>query len=78
MNNLRSSNTRSQMSSKSDNTVNKEEVSLTNVSSEKNWQDWNLPLVPQNKIYKKTTFSNLSFISNYTIKTVKRTYSLKF
>ena len=66
------------MSSKSDNTVNKEEVSLTNVSSEKNWQDWNLPLVPQNKIYKKTTFSNLSFLSNYTIKTVKRTYSLKF
>ena len=66
------------MSSKSDNTVNKEEVSLTNVSSEKNLQDWNLPLVPQNKIYKKTTFSNLSFLSNYTIKTVKRTYSLKF
>jgi hypothetical protein len=27
------------MSSKSDNTVNKEEVSLTNVSLEKNWQD---------------------------------------
>jgi hypothetical protein len=78
MNNLRSSNTRSQMSSKSDNTVNKEEVSLTNVSSEKNLQNWNLPLVPQNKIYKKTTFSNLSFLSNYTIKTVKRTYSLKF
>ena len=78
MNNLRSSNSRSQMSSKSDNTVNKEEVSLTNVSSEKNLQDWNLPLVPQNKIYKKTTFSNLSFLSNYTIKTVKRTYSLKF
>ena len=68
---------RSQMSSKSDNTVNKEEVSLINVSSEKNWQNWNLPLVPQNKIYKKTTFLNLSFLSNYTIKTVERTYSLK-
>ena len=62
------------MSSKID-TVNKEEVSV--VSSEKNWQNWNLPLVPQNKIYKKTTFSNLSFLSNYTIKTVERTYSLK-
>jgi hypothetical protein len=77
MNNLRSSSSRSQMSSKSDNTVNKEEVSLINVSSEKNWQDWKLPLVPQNKIYKKTTFSNLSFLSNYTIKTVERTYSLR-
>ena len=40
-------------------------------------QNWNLPLVPQNKIYKKTTFSNLSFLSNYTIKTVEITYSLK-
>jgi hypothetical protein len=75
MNNLRSSSSRSQMSSKSDNTVNKEEVSI--VSSDKNWQDWKLPLVPQNKIYKKTTFSNLTFLSNYTIKTVERTYSLR-
>jgi hypothetical protein len=49
------------MSSKSD-TVNKEEVSITNVSLDKNWQNWNLPLVPQNKIYKKTTFSNISFL----------------
>ncbi len=64
------------MSSKSD-TVNKKKVSITNVSSNKNWQNWNLPLVPQNKIYKKTTFSNISFLSNYTIKTVERTYSLK-
>jgi hypothetical protein len=64
------------MSSKSD-TVNKEEISVTNVSSDKNWQNWNLPLVPQNKIYKKTTFSNISFLSNYTIKTIERTYSLK-
>ena len=75
MNNLRSSSSRSQMSSKTDNIVNKEEVSV--VSSEKNWQNWNLPLVPQNKIYKKTTFSNISFLSNYTIKIVERTYSLK-
>ena len=75
MNNLRSSSSRSQMSSKSNNTVNKEEVSV--VSAEKNCQDWKLPLVPQNKIYKKTTFSNLSFLSNYTIKIVERTYSLK-
>jgi hypothetical protein len=77
MNNLRSSSSRSQMSSMSDNTVNKEEVSLTNVSPENNWQDWKLPLVPQNKIYKKSTFSNITFLSNYTIKTVERTYSLK-
>ena len=39
MENLRSSSSRSQMSSMSDNTVNKEEVSLVNVSPEKNWQD---------------------------------------
>ena len=64
------------MSTKSD-TVNKEEVSITNVSSNKNWQNWNLPLVPQNKIYKRTTFSNISFLSNYIIKTVERTYFLK-
>ena len=57
--------------------VNKEEISITNVSSHKNWQNWNLPLVPQNKIYKKTTFSNISFLSNYSIKTIERTYSLK-
>ena len=75
MNNLRSSSSRSQMSSKSNNTVNKEEVSV--ISAEKNWQDWKLPLVPQNRIYKKTTFSNLSFLSNYTIKIVERTYCLK-
>ena len=51
--------------------------SLVNVSPEKNWQDWKLPLVPQDKIYKKTIFSKLSFILNYTIKTVERTFSLK-
>ena len=61
----------------SDNTVNKEEISLTNVSAKNNWQNWKLPLVPRDKIYKKTTFSNLSFLSNYTIKTVERTYSIK-
>ena len=68
---------RSQMSSMSDNTVNKEEVSLINVCPKNNWQNWKLPLVPQNKIYKKTTFSKLSFLSDYTIKTVERTFSLK-
>jgi hypothetical protein len=77
MDNLRSSSSRSQISSMSDNTVNKEEVSLTNVSLENNWQNWKLSLVPQNKIYKKTTFSKLSFLSDYTIKTVERTFSLK-
>jgi hypothetical protein len=65
------------MSSMSDDIVNKEEVSLTNVSPENNWQNWKLPLVPQNKICKKTTFSNITFLLNYTIKTIERTYSLK-
>ena len=45
MNNLKSSSSRSQMFIKSD-IVNKEEISLTNVSLDKNWQNWNLPLVP--------------------------------
>jgi hypothetical protein len=31
----------------------------------------------KSKIYKKSTFSNLTFLSNFTIKTVERTYSLK-
>ena len=75
--NLRSSSSRSQMSSMSDNTVNKEEVNLTNVSPKNNWQNWKLHLVPRDKIYKKTIFSKFTFLSNFTIKTVERTYSLK-
>ena len=65
------------MSSKID-TLNKEEVNLTNISLEKNWQNWNLPLVPQNKIYKKITFSNISFLSNYTIKNKNSRKNLLF
>jgi hypothetical protein len=48
------------MSTKSD-TVNKEEVSITNISLEKNWHNWNLPLVPQNKILRKQYFQIFHF-----------------
>lgn len=33
-------------------------------------------MVPTRNIYKQSIFSNLSFLSNYTIKTVERTFSL--
>jgi hypothetical protein len=36
----------------------------------------NLPLVSTRNIYKQSTVSNLSFLSDYTIKTVERTFSL--
>jgi hypothetical protein len=58
-------------------TFNKEKINISNISLDKNWLNWNLPLVQQNQIYKKSKFSNISFLSNYTIKTVERTYSLK-
>ncbi len=57
--------------------VNKEEIKISNISLDKNWQSWNLSLVPRDQMYKQTTFSKISFLSNYTIKTVERTYSLK-
>jgi hypothetical protein len=35
-------------------------------------QEWKLPSVPTKNIYKQSTFSNLSFLLDYTIKTVER------
>jgi hypothetical protein len=46
------------------------------MDQEVNLQEWKLPSVPTKNIYKQSTFSNLSFLSDYTIKTVKRTVSL--
>jgi hypothetical protein len=46
------------------------------MDQELNLQEWKLPFVPTKNIYKHSTFSNLSFLSDYTIKTVERTVSL--
>jgi len=46
------------------------------MDQELNLQEWKLPSVPTKNIYKQSTFSNLSFLSDYTIKTVERTVSL--
>jgi hypothetical protein len=54
-------------SDNSDNVINNEEINIMN--QERNLQEWNLPLVPTRHIYKQSTFSNLSFLSNYTINT---------
>ena len=71
------------MSSNS-NIVNKEEINISNISiyktccdwtyqkkKKKTWCNWNLHLVPRDQIFKQSTFSKLSFLSNYTIKTVE-------
>ena len=40
------------------------------------WNKWNIPTKRTNKIYRQTTISKLTFLTDYTIKTVERTYSL--
>jgi hypothetical protein len=40
---------------------------------ERNLQEWNIPNIPTKQIYKQSTFSNLSFSLDYTIKTVEKT-----
>ena len=60
-----------------DRIVNSEEYSLEDI--DKNlleWNKWNIPTKRTDKIYRQTTFSKLTFLTDYTIKTVERTYSL--
>ena len=40
------------------------------------WNKWNMPIERTDKIYRQTSFSKLSFMTDYTIKTVEKTYSL--
>jgi hypothetical protein len=61
-------------SDSNDNVINNEEICI--IDQELNLQEWKLPSVPTKNIYKQSTFSNLSFLSNYTIKTVERIVSL--
>jgi hypothetical protein len=60
--------------SNNENVINNEEICI--MDQEINLQEWKLPSVPTKNIYKQSTFSNLSFLSDYTIKTVERTVSL--
>jgi hypothetical protein len=61
-------------SNSSDNVVNNEEICI--MDQELNLQEWKLSSVPTKNIYKQSTFSNLSFLLDYTIKTVERTVFL--
>ena len=40
------------------------------------WNKWNILTKKIDKIYRQTTFSKLSFLTDYTIKIVERTYNL--
>ena len=40
------------------------------------WNKWNMPIERTDKIYRQTSFSKLSFMTDYTIKNFERTYSL--
>ena len=57
-----------------DRIVNSEEYSMKDI--DRNLLEWNIPTERIDKIYRQTFFSKLSFMTDYTIKTVERTYSL--
>ena len=43
---------------------------------DRNLLEWNISTERIDKIYRQTSFSKLSFMTDYTIKTVEKTYSL--
>ena len=60
-----------------DRIVNSEEYSMKDIDRNLlEWNKWNIPTKRTDKIYKQISFSTLSFMTHYTIKTVERTYSL--
>ena len=59
---------------KNDRIVNFEEYSMEDI--DRNLLEWNISTERTDKIYRQTTFSKLTFLTDYTIKTVERTYSL--
>ena len=60
-----------------DRIVNSEEYSMKDIDRNLlEWNEWNIPTERIDKIYRQTFFSKLSFMTDYTIKTVERTYSL--
>ena len=62
---------------KNDRIVNSEEYSMKDIDRNLlKWNKWNILTKRIDKIYRQTSFSKLSFMTDYTIKTVERTYSL--
>ena len=63
-----------------DRIVNFEEYSMKDIDRNllewNEWNKWNIPTERIDKIYRHTFFSKLSFMTDYTIKTVERIYSL--
>ena len=60
-----------------DRIVNSEEYSMEDIDRNLlEWNKWNIPIERTDKIYRQTTFSKLTFLTDYTIKIVERTYSL--
>ena len=57
-----------------DRIVNSEDYSMKDI--DRKLLKWNIPTEKTNKIYLQTSFSKLSFMTDYTIKTVERNYSL--
>jgi hypothetical protein len=41
---------------------------------ERNLQEWSIPNIPIKQIFKQSIFSNLLFLSDYTIKTVEKNH----
>ena len=59
-----------------DGIVNSEEYSIKDMDRNLlEWNKWNIPIERTDKIYRHTSFSKLSFMTDYTIKTIERTYS---
>ena len=48
-----------------DGIVNSEEYSIKDI--DRNLLEWNIPIERTDKIYRQTTFSKLSFMTNYTM-----------
>ena len=60
-----------------DRTINSEEYSMKGIDRNLlEWNKWNIPTEKTDKIHRQSSFSKLSFMTDYTIKTVERTYSL--
>ncbi|PPD98630.1 hypothetical protein GOBAR_DD04341 [Gossypium barbadense] len=59
----------------SNNTVNEQEEHYENIPQRFN--NWTLPRVPTNQVYKKTTFENLNAFCSYVIKTKERTLPIQ-
>ena len=60
-----------------DRIVNYEEYSMKDIYRNLlEWNKWNIPTEKIDKIYRQTSFTKLSFMTDFTIKTIERTYSL--